>query len=157
MNGILKTLPAAGPLSVGLLAMSMLFVATAAAQPTDLSIIRIDGQVTYARGQLLTYAIVARNNGLQSITGARVKDLFDATIFHGVSWACGSDANVGTCGKVPGIGHISNVPVNLSPNASVTAAATTAMGSASWPLVEIANINRPSGNIEYVPGNASGN
>ena len=89
----------------------------------DLAITKTNGRTTYAPGQPVTYTMVARNDGPEAVTGARVSDTFPASI-TGVTWTCGSGTGGGTCGSASGNGNLSNALVNLPSGATVTFTAT---------------------------------
>ena len=118
----------------------------------DLAITKTDGVTAVNPGQLVTYTIVARNNGPSNVTGATVTDTVSASL-SGVTWTCAA-AGGATC-TASGSGSI-NQTVNL-PNggtATFTLRGTLSL-TATGSLVNAASVATPTGVTDSNTGNNS--
>jgi len=103
----------------------------------DLAISNTDNVSSVVAGGSVTYAIVATNNGPNSVTGATVTDSFPAALT--CNWTC-AGANGGSC-TASGSGNISDSKVNLTSGATATYTATCAVStSATGSLSNTASI-----------------
>ena len=96
----------------------------------DISITKTDGLTNVVPGQVITYTIVASNNGSIDALNALVKDTFPSTLTN-ISWTSvasgGASAN-----QLSGTGNI-NDTVNLIAGSSITYTVTaTVVGGASF-------------------------
>jgi len=127
--------------------------ACVAGNSADLSITKTDGVTTVNPGQMITYTIVARNNGPSIVTGATVTDNFPTPALTGVNWTC-VGAGGGTC-PAGGAGNI-NALVNLPVGGTATFTATaTVSPTATFGFSNVATITPPMGTTDPVPGNNS--
>lgn len=118
----------------------------------DLAITKTDGVTTVNPGQMITYTIVATNNGPDAVTGATVTDNFPAAL-TGVTWTC-VGAGGGTC-TAAGAGNI-NDTVNLPVGGSATYTATATVNpAATFGFSNTATVAPPMGTTDPVPGNNS--
>ncbi|MEP7202728.1 MAG: hypothetical protein ABI894_08970 [Ilumatobacteraceae bacterium] len=81
----------------------------------DLSISKTDGLATALPGDMVTYTVVATNNGPSWVSGAVVTDTMPAGL-TGVTWTCVPGAGSG-CATPSGTGDIS-AAVDMAPGAS---------------------------------------
>ena len=115
------------------------------AQDVNLSITNSDGVDTAFPGGSVTYTITASNAGPQATSGARVVDLFPATLT--CSWTCAGSAG-NTC-AASGAGDINDATVDLAAGGSVTYTATCAVSpAATGTLVNTAGVFAPGTAVE---------
>lgn len=84
---------------------------------TDIAITKDNGQTEYTPGQLVTYIIEVRNEGLFGAVGINVSDPLPASV-HSAAWNCGSESGGAICRTASGTGAI-NATVDLPAGASV--------------------------------------
>ena len=130
-------------------------VNTPMAFPADTSIEKTDGSDTYVPGSDVTYTIVVSNAGPFGAQGALVNDPLPAGITD-ANWTCGLPVNGGVCTVASGTGAISDVPVNLPDDASVTFELTMSVPEDfAGDLVNTATVNNPSDVPDPDTGNNS--
>lgn len=115
----------------------------------DLAITVTDGATLIGQGAPLSYTIVARNNGPDAVTGARVSDTFP-TQLSSVTWTC--TASSGSSCPASGAGTIA-ADVSLRAGGTATFTATGTVGG-SGTLVNTATVTAPAG-VTDPPGNNS--
>jgi uncharacterized repeat protein (TIGR01451 family) len=117
----------------------------------DLAITVTDGQTLAVPGSVITYTIVARNNGPSAVTGATIADTFPATL-TGVTWT--ATATGGATGfTATGTGNIANT-VNLPVGSTITYTVQgTLSAAATGTLVNTATITAPASVTETAPAN----
>lgn len=108
----------------------------------DLSITKTDNQTTAAAASLVTYTIVATNNGPNDVVGANVTDNFPLEITN-VNWSC--IASPGSSCVPGGSGNI-NASVNLLANGTATFTATGTVTATGGTLTNMASVTHSSVN-----------
>ena len=109
----------------------------------DLAITKTDGVTSVTPGNAVTYTIVVTNNGPNTVVGATVSDIFDATL-SSINWTCTGSA--GSSCTAGGTGNIADSAVNLLVNgtATYTVTANTSV-LATGSLVNTASVTVPGG------------
>ena len=118
----------------------------------DLSITKTDNGASPQPGQMLTYTIIARNNGPTAVSGAPVTDTFPSTLM-GVTWTC--SASAGSACPASGFGNVNqNVDLLAAGTATFTVNATVA-ASATRLVANTATIAVPAANTVEDPNPAN--
>ncbi len=118
---------------------------------SDLSITKTDGVSLAVPGGILTYTIVATNNGPLPVTGATVSDSFPSSITS-AAWTCAATSG-SSCGTASGAGNIS-ATANLALGGSATFTVTASVSSsASGSLTNAVSITPPPGILDPLPDN----
>ncbi len=117
----------------------------------DLSISKDDNQREVRVGEQVTYRIVARNLGPVAVQGARVTDVFPATL-QNVSFV--STASAGVVGNTPAGSGDLNETVDLPVGGVVSYVVTATVGAeAVGTLVNRARIGAPPGMVDPITDN----
>lgn len=85
---------------------------------SDLSVHIDDGQVTAASDSELVYVLVAKNEGIETVSAARLRTTFPQTLLSNVRWTCSSHA-LAECPTPAGQGEI-DLLVDLPPGAELS-------------------------------------
>jgi uncharacterized repeat protein (TIGR01451 family) len=122
----------------------------------DLQITKTDGLLMYSAGKILTYTIIATNNGPANVIGAVITDNLPAQI-ENWTWDCTSqNGGASGCDAVGSnkadFGDMVDLPSGASIEYTVTAQVLT---SASGDLVNTAVLDVPPTNTESDPSNNS--
>jgi uncharacterized repeat protein (TIGR01451 family) len=127
-------------------------IVTVAAPTGDLSITKTDNVATASIGQVLTYTVVATNNGPDAVVGAVIDDNAPPSLAN-VTWTCVPSAG-SSCAIGSGTGNITNT-VDLLPGgtATITATATVVVTTGTF-VFNLASIKQPVG---FVDANTSNN
>ena len=109
----------------------------------DLSITKTDGSATVTPGGVVSYTIIASNDGPSDVIGATVADLLPAGVTGG-TWSC-AGAGGGQCASSAGAAPINQL-VNLPVGATVTFTLTGSVDPGlATDLVNTASIAAPLG------------
>ena len=119
--------------------------------PADLHVTITDGQTTASPGQVLTYTIVAGNDGPNGVTGATVANPLPAAL-TGATWTC--SASGGAACAASGTGDVADT-VNLPPGASVTYTLTATVSAAPASVRNTVTISAPAGIADVDPSDNS--
>ena len=92
-------------------------VATTGLTTANLSMSKI-GPSTVVAGGLVSYTMVATNNGPSAANGAVVTDIFPAVLFN-VAWTCSASAGA-SCGSASGTGNLSLTLPTFASGSQVT-------------------------------------
>ena len=118
----------------------------------DLSISKTDGVTSVNVGQLVTYTIVATNNGPAPVTGAVIADTAP-TKLSGITWNCSASGGV-SCPAASGSGSILATTGPMASGSSLTYTLRgTVLLTASGTLDNTATVTAPSGNPDPTAGN----
>jgi uncharacterized repeat protein (TIGR01451 family) len=113
---------------------------------TDLAVVQDSTIRTYTNGQLVTYTIIATNQGPSRVSSAPFSDIFPANLSN-VTWSA-NYTSTATGSHTNGAGNI-NETFNIPIRGSVIITATGTLATIdSCTLTNIATISPPSGVIE---------
>ena len=122
-----------------------------AAPVADLQIVKTDSSVTYTPGLPVTYTITVTNAGPSFVRGARVADVFPATI-TAAAWNA-VFTGTGSVGNAAGTGSIDEViDLAVGGTAVYTVVAETSP-TATTSLVNTATVAPPVGTTDPIPAN----
>jgi uncharacterized repeat protein (TIGR01451 family) len=125
----------------------------AIAVTADLAITKTDGATSVAPGSVVTYTIVATNNGPNPVGSATVTDTMLAPLTN-VTWTC-APVSGGNCGAATSGGGNINAIVSLpGAGSGVTFTVTGTVNASSGTLSNTASISG-AGVTDLVPGNNS--
>jgi len=124
---------------------------SAVAPVADLQIVKTDSSATYTPGLPVTYTITVTNAGPSFVRGARVADVFPATI-TAAAWSA-VYSGTGSGGNPAGTGSINEViDLAVGGTAVYTVVAETSP-TATTSLVNTATVAPPVGTTDPVPAN----
>jgi len=136
--------PASAPLTVS--------TTTPPTATADLAITKTNNVSSVTPGSVVTYVIVASNNGPSAVTGATVTDPLPATL-TGVTWTC--VASAGSSCPASGTGSL-NASVNLAVGGTATFTVKGTLASnATGTLTNTVTIATPPGVVDPVSANNS--